>query len=88
MKILKLKWTKQKFNSIVNKIIVIMISKDNVQIRSKIEKLYFDPSPIGRYKNFSGASSGIANYIKGLDEKIRNHFIVDDKYIDYLKYIK
>ncbi|CAD8068003.1 unnamed protein product [Paramecium sonneborni] len=48
-------------------------------------KLIFDPSSLGRYKNFIGASSKIANYIKLLDPTIRQKFIVDDKYNDYIK---
>ncbi|CAD8064080.1 unnamed protein product [Paramecium sonneborni] len=48
-------------------------------------ELIFDPSSLGRYKNFIGASSKIANYIKLLDPKIRKKFIVEEKYNDYLK---
>ncbi|CAD8050805.1 unnamed protein product [Paramecium primaurelia] len=48
-------------------------------------ELLFDPSSLGRYKNFVGASSKIANYIKLLDPKIRKEFIVEEKYDDYLK---
>ncbi|CAD8057902.1 unnamed protein product [Paramecium primaurelia] len=51
-------------------------------------ELIFDPSSLGRYKNFIGASSKIANYIKLLDPKIRKKFIVEEKYDDYLKQSK
>ncbi|CAK73277.1 unnamed protein product (macronuclear) [Paramecium tetraurelia] len=51
-------------------------------------ELIFDPSSLGRYKNFIGASSKIANYIKLLDPKIRKKFIVEGKQEDYLKQSK
>lgn len=53
--------------------------------RPNFNELIFDPSSLGRYKNFIGASSKIANYIKLLDPKIRKEFIVEEKYNDYLK---
>ncbi|CAK65764.1 unnamed protein product (macronuclear) [Paramecium tetraurelia] len=55
------------------------------QSRPNFNELIFDPSSLGRYKNFVGASSKIANYIKMLDPKIRKEFIVEQKHDDYLK---
>jgi hypothetical protein len=38
-----------------------------------------DPKTLGRYKNFVGASSKVANYIKKLSKNIRENFINEEE---------
>jgi hypothetical protein len=50
--------------------------------KEKLDKMNFldqisDPKGLGRYKNFEGASSRVANYIRSLSKNIQQNFIVD-----------
>ncbi|CAD8082051.1 unnamed protein product [Paramecium primaurelia] len=49
----------------------------NPKLRLENQKLFSDPTILGRYKNYRGASSEIANYIKNLDPIVRAVFVID-----------
>ena len=44
-----------------------------------------DPKQLGRYKNFEGASSTVANYIKSLQKNVKQNFIIDDAQYKFYK---
>ncbi|CAD8127912.1 unnamed protein product [Paramecium sonneborni] len=61
-----------KFNSLNSNILA-----RNPILKLENQKLFSDPTILGRYKNYRGASSEIAQYIKNLDPIVRAAFIIE-----------
>ncbi|CAD8199130.1 unnamed protein product [Paramecium octaurelia] len=60
----------------VNYLNSIILARNPIE-RLENQKLFSDPTILGRYKNYRGASSEIATYIKNLDPVVRAVFVVD-----------
>ncbi|CAK92243.1 unnamed protein product (macronuclear) [Paramecium tetraurelia] len=60
----------------VNYINTTILARNPIE-KLEEQKLFFDPTSLGRYKNYRGASSKIANYIKNLDPIVRAAFVVE-----------
>ncbi|CAD8162454.1 unnamed protein product [Paramecium pentaurelia] len=60
----------------VNQINSIILARNPIE-KLQDQKLFSDPTSLGRYKNYRGASSKIANYIKNLDPIVRAAFVVE-----------